>query len=249
MYAKPKTDRIWIAKLKSELGKEILQQVIHRMLKGDSMRELALYCHRVNSNYSPHTYRKWLQVLEHNSVSERRKQNADQDAIHAFNTTKAALRTPPQPELIPDGPSDANLRWLKRNVTKEWKSVDTENMLKFSWIQAQQTVEKLAKFGGPDMLPHPDIYKALAELRKIAIAHMQFEFRVKLLKRGDGDPIDISTIDPDVQEFAKLDDVDRNLIHQLRKRFVKMVAEEIEDGTTPEGLEFDEAAATGETNK
>jgi hypothetical protein len=249
IYVKSKTDRMWISKLKNELGDEIFQHVVHRMLKGDSMRELALYCHRVNSNYFPETYRKWLRVLEHNTVSGRRERDASQAAINAFNTAKAALRPSTQMAIIPDGPSDASLRWLERNVTKEWKSVDTENMLKFSWIQTQQTVDKLVDFGNRSGLPHPDIYKALAELRKIAIAHMQFEFRVKVLKRDDGNPIDISTMDPDVQEFAKLDDVDRNLIHQLRKRFVKMVAEEIEDGTTPEGLEFDEAAATGGQNK
>jgi hypothetical protein len=166
--------------VKSELGQEIFEHVIHRMLKGDSMRELALYCHRVSSNYLPEPYRKWLRVLQHNSLSERREQDASQMAINAFNTAKAALRSATREEIIPDGPSDTSLRWLKRNVTKEWKSVDTET---------------------------------------------------------------------EAQEFAKLDDVDRNLIHQLRKRFVKMVAEEIEDGTTPEGGEFDEAAATGETNK
>lgn len=177
---------MWISKLKSELGDEIFEHLIHRMLEGDSMRELALYCHRVNSNYLPETYRKWLRVLEHNSVSERRERDASQAAINAFNTAKATLRTATRMEIVPDGPSGASLRWLKRNVTKEWKSVDTENMLKFSWIQTQRTVEKLADFGNRSGLPHPDIYKGLAELRKIAIAHMQFEFRVKLLKRGDG---------------------------------------------------------------
>jgi hypothetical protein len=232
IYVKSKTDRMWISKLKNELGDEIFQHVVHRMLKGDSMRELALYCHRVNSNYLPETYRKWLRVLQHNSLSERRERDASQIAINAFNTAKAALRSETREEKIPDGPSDTSLRWLKRNVTKEWKSIDTENMLKFSWIQAQQTADKLMDLGNRSGLPHPDIFKALAELRKIAVAHMQFEFRVKLLKRNDGDPIDISTMDPDVQEFAKLDDVDRNLIHQLRKRFVKMVAEEIDDVTT-----------------
>ena len=246
MHVRAKTDRIWILRLKSELGAEIFEHVIHRMLMGDSMREISLYCHRVNSNYQPETYRKWLRVLEHNSVSERRARDASQDAINAFNTAKAALQTP-QPELIPDGPSDASLRWLKRNVTKEWKRVDTENMLKFLWIQTQQTLDKLVDFGNRNGLPHPDIYKALAELRKIAVAHMQLEFRMKVLKRGDGEVLDISSMSPDVQEFAKLDDIDRNLIHQLRKRFVKMVSEEIEDRTTPEGLEFDEGAATGGT--
>jgi len=85
------------------------------------MRELAHYCHRVSSHYHPETYRKWLRVLEHNSVSERRERDASQAAIKAFNTAKAALRTATRMEIVPDGPSDANLRWLKRNVTKEWK--------------------------------------------------------------------------------------------------------------------------------
>jgi len=237
MHVRAKTDRILILRLKSELGAEIFEHVIHRMLKGDSVREIAIYCHKVNSKYLPETYRKWLRILDRNTVSRRREENITQDAINAFNTAKAALSKTLEP-VEPEAPSAAGLRWLKRNVTKEWKSVDTENMLKFSWIQAQQTLDKLMDLGNRSGLPHPDIYKALAELRKIAVAHMQFEFRVKVLKRGDGEPIDISAMCPEAQEFAKLDDVDRNLIHELRRRFVKMVAEEIDDVTT-EGLESD----------
>ena len=216
------------------------------MLKGDSIRTLAQYCYHLNGNNSYYTYRRWLQILDRNTVSQRREETVTQKAIQAFNTAKAAFVKPPK-EIKPDGPSDCNLRWLKRNVTKEWKHIDTENMLKFLWIQGQQLVKETMEFGKREGSPHPDAAKNLNALTKIAVAHMAYEFRIKILKRGDGEPIDISSMSPDVQEFAKLDDIDRNLIHQLRKRFVKMVSEEIEDRTTPEGLEFDEGAATGGT--
>jgi hypothetical protein len=95
------------------------------MLKGDSLRALAHYCHHVNSKYSYETYRKWLRILERNTVSGKREENITRDAINAFNAAKADLNKTSAP-VEPEAPSAAGLRWLKRNVTKEYKAVDTE---------------------------------------------------------------------------------------------------------------------------
>jgi hypothetical protein len=79
---------------------------------------------------------------------------------------------------------------------------------------------------------------------------MQFEYRLKVLKINDGNDIDVSQLDPAAQQFAKLSDVDRNIIHNLQRRFVKLITEDPEyDASTLEGLEFNEEAATGGTNK
>jgi hypothetical protein len=56
------------------------------------------------------------------------------------------------------------------------------------------------------------------------------------LKRGDGEVIDINELDPEAQKIAKLNDVDKNLLHNLHQRFVKMIAEEPDELTT-KGLE------------
>jgi hypothetical protein len=57
-------------------------------------------------------------------------------------------------------------------------------------------------------------------------------------------------VDPAVQEFAKLNDVDRNIIHNLQRRIVNLITEDPEyDASKFEGLGFKEEAATGGTNK
>ena len=244
MHARAKTDRIWIQKLKSLLGTEIFEHLIHRMLKGDSLRALAHYCHHVNSNYSYETYRKWLRILDRNTVSRRREETLTQQAIQAFNASKEKTTSPAAP-TEPEAPSEEGYRWLKRNVTKTYKNIDTENMLKFLWIMGQKRLDRVMAIEERTGLPYPDGHKIFGELTKVAVAHMQFEFRVKSLKRDDGEAIDISSLDPEVQKFAQLDVVDRNLIHELRKRFLKMVAEDIEDETIAEGLESDAPGTAG----
>ena len=244
IQVRAKTDRIWILTLKSELGIDIFEHVIHRLLKGDSVRDIAIYCHKVNSNYQPETYRKWLRILDRNTVSRRREETLTQQAIHALNTSKEKAKSP-APPTEPEAPSEKGYRWLKRNVTKAYKNIDTENMLKFLWIMGQKRLDKMMAIEERTGLPYPDGHKIFGELTKVAVAHMQFEFRVKSLKRDDGEAIDISSLDPEVQQFAQLDVVDRNLIHELRKRFLKMVAEDIEDETTAKGLESDATGTAG----
>jgi hypothetical protein len=117
MHVRAKADRIWILRLKSELGPEIFEHVISLMLKGNSVRDTAIYCHKVNSKYQPETYRKWLRILDRNTVSQRREENLTQQAIHASNTAREKTRIPAAP-TEPEAPSEEGYRWLKRNVTK-----------------------------------------------------------------------------------------------------------------------------------
>jgi hypothetical protein len=249
MHVRAKTDRIWILRLKSELGAEIFEHVIHRMLKGDSVREIAIYCHKVNSKYLPETYRKWLRILDRNTVSSRREESLTQKAIEAFNTAQAKTKSPSAPEQ-PEAPSEKGLRWLKRNVTKGYKQIDTENMLKFLWIMGQRRLDEVMEFEKRTGMPYPNAHKTFGELTKVAVAHMQFEYRLKVLKINDGNDIDVSQLDSAVQEFAKLNDVDRNIIHNLRRRIVNLITEDPEyDASKFEGLGFKEEAATGGTNK
>ena len=79
-------------------------------------------------------------------------------------------------------------------------------------------------------------HKSLEVLNKIVGTMLRYELGVAGLKRGDGDVIDINELDPEAQKIAKFNDVDKNLLHNLRQRFVKMIAEESNELTT-EGLE------------
>jgi hypothetical protein len=245
MHVRAKADRIWILRLKSELGPEIFEHVISLMLKGNSVRDIAIYCHKVNSKYQPETYRKWLRILDRNTImSQRREENLTQQATHAFNTAQAKTKSPSAPEE-PEAPSEEGYRWLKRNVTKAYKNIDTENMLKFLWIMGQRRLDEVMEFEKRTGMPYPNAHKTFGELTKVAVAHMQFEHRLKTLKISDGNDIDVSQLDPVAQGFAQLSDVDRNIIHNLRRRFVKIMAEDPEyNGSALEGLEFTETGTT-----
>ncbi len=128
----------------------------------------------------------------------------------------------------PHGASDPSLRRLQSNVTKSWEHVDTEVMLKYLWTTGQTRLDRVMKFEENSGLPHPHGNKMFGELTKVATAFMEYGSRTKIFKPdGDGE-IDVSQMTPAAQEFAKLDVVDRNLIHELRRRFVKMVGGDFE---------------------
>jgi hypothetical protein len=123
-------------------------------------------------------------------------------------------------------------------------------MLKFLWIAGQKRLDKMMEFEERSGLPYPNGHKTFGELTKVAALHMQFEFRASVLKRNDGLDIDISQLDPIAQEFAQLSDVDRNIMHNLQRRFVKLIAEDPDDdGSTLEKLGIKREEAVGAEQK
>jgi hypothetical protein len=85
---------------------------------GESVREIALYCHNINPQYSDHYYRKWLRALEQQAdgpIAKYREQDHAQKAIEEFNK----LKTKPDSlvaKLEPEPPSYEVMRRLHRNV-------------------------------------------------------------------------------------------------------------------------------------
>jgi hypothetical protein len=142
------------------------------------------------------------------------------------------------------------MRRLHRNVNKETKRLNTGMMIQYLWYAAQKRLDKMMDLEERMGVQMPNGYKNIAVLNKIAETSLRYELGMSILMRksGEGSVLDINTLDPAAQEFSKLDDVDRNIIHNLRQRFVKMIAEEANESTT--GLEPNAgtAEATREAN-
>jgi hypothetical protein len=242
IYKQAKIERLWIARLR-ELGNDVFQNILQRILKGDALREISFYCHSVNPQYSPETYRKWLRALERQAdgpISRYREQDHAAKAIEEFNKQKAKPDSLVN-RLQPEPPSYEVMRRLHRNVNKETKKLNTGKVLQYLWYAGQKRLDRMMDIEDSMGMQLPNGHKSLEVLNKIAGTFLRYELGMAILKRSDGEPIDINGLDPEAQKLTKLDDVDTNLLHNLRQRFVKMMAEESDEPTT--GLESNAGTA------
>lgn len=238
IYTKAKLERIYVARLRELFGNEVFQHIIERILKGDSVREIALYCHNIIPQYSDHYYRKWLRALKQQAdgpIAKYREQDHAQKTIDEFNKQKAK----PDSLVAKTGiepPSYEVMRRLHRNVNKETRKLNAGSVLQYLWFAAQKRLDKALDTEDRVGVQLPGGQKSLEIANKIATNFIRYEFGAAKFKRGDGDVIDINELDPEAQKISKFNDVDKNLLHNLRQRFVKMIAEEADELTT-EGLE------------
>jgi hypothetical protein len=245
IYTKAKLERIYVARLRELFGNEVFQHIIERILKGDSVREIALYCHNINPQYSDHYYRKWLHALEQQAdgpIAKYREQDHAQKAIEEFNK----LKTKPDSlvaKLEPEPPSYEVMRRLHRNVNKETKKLNTGKVLQYLWYAGQKRLDRMMDNEDQAGVQVPNGYKSLEVLNKIAGTFLRYELGTAVVKRGEGETLDVNELDPEAQKIAKFNDVDKNLLHNLRQRFIEMIAED-PDELTAEGLE-----SNGETKE
>jgi len=230
IYTKAKLERIYVARLRELFGNEVFQHIIERILKGDSVREIALYCHNNNPQYSDHYYRKWLRALKQQAdgpIAKYREQDHAQKTIDEFNKQKAKPNSLVAKTDI-EPPSYEVIRRLQRNVTKETKKLNAGSVLQYLWFAAQKRLDKALDTEDRVGVQLPGGQKSLEIANKIATNFIRYEFGAAKFRRGDGDVIDINELDPEAQKISKFNDVDKNLLHNLRQRFVKMIAEEPE---------------------
>jgi hypothetical protein len=243
IYTKAKLERIYVARLRELFGNEVFQHIIERILRGDSVREIALYCHNIKPQYSDHYYRKWLRALKQQAdgpIAKYREQDHAQKAIEEFNK----LKTKPDSlvaKMEIEAPSYEVMRRLHRNVNKETKRLNSGSVLQYLWFAAQKRMDKAMDLEDRMGVQLPSGQKSLELANKIATNFIRFEFGVAKFKRSEGEVIDINELDPEAQKISKLNDVDKNLLHNLRQRFLKMIAEE-PDEFKAKGLEPNGAA-------
>jgi hypothetical protein len=238
IYNKTKLERLYVARLRELFGNEVFQNIIERILKGDSVREIALYCHKIKPQYSDHYYRKWLRALKQQAdgpIAKYREQDHAQKAIEEFNKLKAKPNSLVAKTEI-EAPSYEVMRRLHRNVNKETRKNNVNKALQYLWYAGQKRLDRMMDIEDNMGVQLPNGHKSLEVLNKIVGTMLRYELGVAGLKRGDGEVIDINELDPEAQKISKLNDVDKNLLHNLRQRFVKMIAEEPDEFKT-KGLE------------
>jgi hypothetical protein len=238
--ARAKQERIWLARLRA-LPNGVFDLVVRRITKGDSIFSIAKYLCTVAPEYSVASYRKYLTILADDirtMVEQKQKANREQNEIDEFNQAKqhaTVVEPPPEPE----SPSTKPLSAIRCTVNRAIRDLQSEDLLKYTWITQQKRVDEMVLLEQRMGFKFPWGDRAIAELRKIAEAIFKHEIGTALLlRKGAGVPtsIDIDKLSPTAQEFAKLDDVDRNLVRQLGHRFQEFVEE---------GLREHRAAAEG----
>jgi hypothetical protein len=245
IYKQARIERLWVARLRELFGDEIFQHIIRRILKGDSIREIALYCHNTKPEFAVETYRKWVRALEQQAngpIAQYREQDHAQKAIDEFNRLKAKPNSLVS-RLEPDPPSYEVMARLHRNVNKETRKLNTAAALQYLWFCGQKRLDKIMEI--EERLPHRNGHQALLVLNKIAANLMRYELGISVLaRRGmDGDTLDMEEIDKEVRQLSKFDDVDKNLIHNLQQRFVKLIADEKETNGSTARLESNASTA------
>ena len=211
-----KRERLTLRELR-KLPPAIYDEVVRRIVSGDSSRAIARWLHCIRPNTSAERWRKRLAVLAR-EVGRVQLNNSNlsrtQKEINAFNEAikkaKAEINHPvlrPQPGTVEQ---------LEAIVTKAVTQIHGEQMLRYTWMVAQKRVDRMVELEQRTNLIFPDGYRNVAVLCEIAQAMLKAEQTRQIASNV------AENISPVAKEMAAFDEVDRNLIRQAYSKVIEM---------------------------
>jgi hypothetical protein len=148
-----------------------------------------------------------------------------------------------------------NFERLQQTITKEFRSLTSELMLKYCFAVMQNHVEQMIEMQEKVSLPNPEFYKSVLALKEIAVEVRKHEMGERYLKGKlpmDNDSFLSETIshtpvgemDDLTPRVSELDAVDRNLLREAGMRVIDLIREEVAQlRTEAEVLELESATS------
>lgn len=186
-----KHERAWIRRLQ-KLPTGVSELVIRRIVKGDPLRHIAQYLHKIEPDLSEETFRKWLAVLAKQVKSELPKGESADEVFKAIEDLYAAAGAEEESsdETSPKTkPGQSVSKRVKLAVTRAIEDLKAERMLRYAWVIQQRRVDKMLDEEGSTGILSPRGHREITALTKIAVALMQHDFGIKLMsQKGGGIP-------------------------------------------------------------
>lgn len=185
--SRAKREQVWIRRLRN-MPPGVFDPLVRRIVKGDPLRHIAQYLHGIKPDLSEETFRKWLQVLAKQVKAELElNKNVDQvqKAIEDFNAAKADGQFADVESPAANVSTRVSKR-LKAAVARAIKDLDSENMLKYVWVLELERFEAMREVEKSTGILFPQGDKHVSALTKIAVATMEHEMGIALMKQKGG---------------------------------------------------------------
>jgi hypothetical protein len=245
LYAATAKHRIWISRLK-DLPGGTFEIIVKRLMQGDSKLAMSKWLANLNSEYSAHSYRKFLTVLDvdiQGLITAKEKAIETQMEIDAHRDKLVKIEIEKHlNKQMPEVPSAKQFRRLDATVDEQVMNLDAERMLRYAWVTQQRRVDSMVAMEQQMGFLHRGGDREMKALTHIASELMKFRLLRETLYRkfGRENPVIDSGKRKNgiVDKFKTLDDVDQHLIIQLQRQFKDLALENLNAPTT-EGLGTD----------
>lgn len=199
---------LFVAKLRKV---PLFTQIIDRMVKKESVRQIA----------------KW--------VSEQPEEMKGELAGCSVETIRGYLNyldvkvNRPRVRVVKGLPGSDDLDDIQKNVAQEIPKLDEATMLRYAFVIQRERVRELNDFEKKVKRPIPFGNKAMKVLMETAVKIREVELSAASLRKSatpDGLVPPEMQLLPEVQEIAKLDRVDQDLIRQAFSITIDLIEQE-----------------------